>query len=151
MPQRQSCALNIVLITQTLARDYTRGSSPGTAAEVERTQRALGAATTTTLQRKRRVKQARRDIAEAESAVKRAVAAAATAREALLRSTHAAAMGVSATPPLRQTSRASTRCRNDPWRTLASSKELSSIWPPSGERNSPSTSGKRSLPRHPLS
>ena len=76
----------------------TRGGSLSSAADVERTQRAMEAAIATMLQRKRRLQQVQRDIAEAECAEKRAVAAAATAREAPLRSTQEAARGAYATP-----------------------------------------------------
>ena len=82
----------------------TRGGSPRSAADGERTQRALDAATATTVQQKLRLQQVQRDIAEAESAEKRPVSAAATAREAIFRSTHETAIGASATPstPTRQ-------------------------------------------------
>ena len=82
----------------------TRGGSPRSAADGERTQRALDAATATTVQRKLRLQQVQQDIAEAESAEKKPVAAAATAREAIFRSTQAAAIKASATPstPTRQ-------------------------------------------------
>ena len=52
------------------------------------------------LQRKRHLQQAQRDIAEAESAEKRPVAAEATVREALLRSTQEATRGAFGTPPV---------------------------------------------------
>ena len=68
-----------------------------------RTQRAIEAATVTTLQRKRRLQQVQRNIAEAEGTQRQEVAVAATA-QALNRDNQAAATGATATPspPTRQ-------------------------------------------------
>ena len=84
---------------KTFAFVHARSDSSSTAAKAAWIQRALEAATATTLQRKRRLQHAQREIAGAESAEKKAFAAAATAQEALHRSNRAAATGATANLP----------------------------------------------------
>ena len=74
--------------------------------EAAQTQGALEETTATTLRRRKRLQQIHRDIAAAESAERKAVAAARTAQEALQRDKRTAASGVTAnpSPPMRQQS-----------------------------------------------